>query len=414
MFLSNTPPKIVIRLKLCTVVVLYFCLFWLGCGTKQLQNITGSTPVTAYSVIQGLVTGSSILPSRSKVVSYNVSQVASESMSFSETESFIFGSESAKRIMLITEDGLILEDSVFDQYTNDGKLQYRFAGEFPKESLRLRIIDADVVYEVAVGSLSPEDEVVKIPDFDIMEAALATRMLEQTSEYKYLKNKKIGSFFESIHSVIEKRIRTHENKQLLVKNIERLGINSVGDFEIYPTNYRPYQHRNPSNPHKWEKDLFSTATESIKKASEETSQIEKPKNRPISKQLVNWITHVNLVDKDIETNLFNYSNKQVNSTNIFSRQATIKIYFTDSLSKEFRDSLIDFAQLKLELVGSRRYLFLRDLNPDFINDSTLKLDINLSMNKEQKTTLFLHHTFPELRPDEVSQAFMKINLIFYN
>ena len=52
-----------------TLIVLKFRLFalgfisllWLGCSTEQIKNITGSTPISAYSVIQGFVTGGSVI-----------------------------------------------------------------------------------------------------------------------------------------------------------------------------------------------------------------------------------------------------------------------------------------------------------------------------------------------------------------
>ena len=50
-----------IRLKLRLLIIGLVSLLWIGCSTEQMRNITGSTPLNAYSVIQGLVTGGSVL-----------------------------------------------------------------------------------------------------------------------------------------------------------------------------------------------------------------------------------------------------------------------------------------------------------------------------------------------------------------
>ena len=50
-----------IRLKFRLLIIGLVSLLWIGCSTEQMRNITGSTPLNAYSVIQGLVTGGSVL-----------------------------------------------------------------------------------------------------------------------------------------------------------------------------------------------------------------------------------------------------------------------------------------------------------------------------------------------------------------
>ena len=64
----------------------------------------------------------------------------------------------------------------------------------------LRIVQEEKIFEVAMGSLEETEEVVDVPELDLVNSALATRMMEQTREYKNLRNKGISSFVESMNS----------------------------------------------------------------------------------------------------------------------------------------------------------------------------------------------------------------------
>lgn len=392
------------------------CMFWVGCSSEQMQNVTGSTPVNAFSIIQGLVTGGSIVSSSRHQVSFSMSSAVSESSS----ESFVVEENSdqfvgpQKRISLVTEEGRLIQQGVFDRYTSDGKLHYRFVGDFPKESLRLRIIELESVFEVAMGSLPETVDIIEIPEFDMVEAALATRMLEQTSEYEVLKKKDIIQFSESLDLLIKNRVKARHDKSLLAENINRVGINSEGNFEIYSTNYNPRIHRNPMNAQVWENDLFSTEVsfDSMDTTLETSDQVIQMRPESIRKRLVNWITHATVSDhSNRELILFQKKDLSDRSPTFLNQtEITLKIFFKEVLPIEFRESLLKQARLTVEFSRKRRDLNLADLNPKFHLDNVLELQLNLksfAFQSNQFFALFLHYTFPELRPDEISQGFMR-------
>ena len=291
-------------LKLRLFLIGLVSLLWIGCSTEQMRNITGSLPVNSYSVIQGLVSGDSIISrsnssSLSKIafedgtlVDLRPSSTLDPKKDYSDNNSIIeesldnspkitvtdsitidvhqqeadsdglFTGE-PKRVSLVTDAGIILQSLIFDKYTETGKLLYRFAGDFPEDSIRLRILEEDRILEVAIGRLKNSDEIIDVPELDLVNSALATRMIEQTKQYGTLKNKGISSFVESMNSVIKLRINENPSKNLLIENINRVGINDEGNFEIYPTSYDPFKHRNPNRAKDWEKQLFDQHTSLI-------------------------------------------------------------------------------------------------------------------------------------------------------
>tara|TARA_Y100000589_G_C27178661_1_gene639777 strand:- start:481 stop:1878 length:1398 start_codon:yes stop_codon:yes gene_type:complete len=455
------------RLRFRLLIIGLVSLLWVGCSTEQMRNITGSTPLNAYSVIQGLVTGGSVFSggtksSLSSIVfegGMHVYLESSENLNsnedtadnltlISQPQNFISSPESSsvfletsttmdinkqepdeeglfagpdKIISLVTDSGIVLQTSIFNRYTASGKLHYRFAGEFPYQSLRLRIVEGEKVLEVAMGSLSEFDQVVDVPDLDLVNSTLATRMMEQTSEYKTLRHKDISSFMDSMNSIIDSRIDGKLNKNLLIENINRVGINNEGNFEIYSTNYDPFKYREPNQVKDWEKHLFHPSQEIVSEVEpyENMTKEDIPLDSSINKKLVNWIRLVSIVQPGLnkETQLFrNFDFTPHKPFPLHTTNVTLKIHFNEFLPIEFRDSLIEAGVLKVQNGDNHNNLLISDMDPVFQNTNVLELDIDLKLlaQGENKTVfIFLQHTFPNFRHNEIAQAFFKVSLEAY-
>ena len=455
-----------------TLIVLKFRLFtlgfisllWLGCSTEQIKNITGSTPISAYSVIQGFVTGGSVIsrsthsslsritledgtyvnlnPSNTTVSNSNhfgteiqtsgpntklasgditdttVNELNKEiNHQLKDSDGLLFGP--AVNISLVTDQGVVLQSATFDRYTEEGKLHYRFAGEFPSESMRLRIVEENNIFELAMGSLSESDEVVDVPELDLVNSTLATRMIEQTNQYSLLRSKDIRSFIESMNLIIRTRIDENPSKYLLIENINRVGVNNKGDLEIYPTSYDPFKFRNPDQVKSWERHLFDSNNDiSFKTNSLDNERVEDNSSKPpIRKDLVNWIRLVTLdqIGKSRDSVLFqqaDFSPQKIYST--YNKKFTLKIYFREHLPIEYRNSILNDGILRIQSGDSQHKLSISQTKVNFQEANLLELKINLSnldLNVNNKTVLiFLQHTFPDFRVDQIAQAFFKVGL----
>ncbi len=454
-----------LRLKFRLLVIGLISLLWIGCSTNQMRNITGTVPVNAYSIIQGLVTGGSIV---SRSTNYNLSRITFEDgthvdlnptssldknedysdinshvnnliikenldhdLSVEKTNSItteINHQEAdldglyigpSRNISLVTDSGIVLQTGVFDRYTETGKLHYRFTGDFPKESMRLRILEGARILEVAMGSLDKSEAVIDVPELDLVNSILATRMIEQTREYKTLKNKGISSFVESMKSLIELRITENPDKNLLIENINRVGINKEGNFQIFPTSYDPFKYRDPDQAKDWERLLFEPDKDIQFEQNPSDYEIKDDnfQKLPIKKELVNWIRLVTLIQNggNRETKLFEeFDFSAPKNYPIYNSSFTLKIFFKESLPLEFRNSLSNDGLLRIHNGDSKQNLLLSEINIKFKDANLLELEIDLSNltigTSDQPTFIFLQHTFPNFQIDKIAQAFFKVSL----
>ncbi len=459
---KNNSVKLKFRL-----IIGFVSLLWIGCSTEQMRNITGSTPLNAYSVIQGLVTGSSVI---SRETNSSLSSIAFEdgtrvnfnslenpefdekdrdnlklisqiqrNTSTSEDSSILVENNISvntnqkepdeeglfkgldRIISLVTDSGIVLQTGVFNRYTASGKLHYRFAGEFPTESLRLRVLEGENVLELAMGSLSEFDEVVNVPDLDLVNSALATRMIEQTNKYKTLKNKGISSFIESMNSIIEHKIDQSLNKHLLVENISRVGVNNEGNFEIYATNYDPFKYRQPKQVQDWEKHLFHSTQEITPRGEsfENTLSDDISTASPINKKLVNWVSSVSMTQLKLNKEIQLFKDLDFSSHSpiaLYDSKFKLKIQFKEFLPIEYRDSLINNGVLKIQKGNRQKSLFISKIKSEFTTFSILELEVDLgplSKDKNETLFIFLQHTFPKFRINQIAQAFFKFGLEAY-
>ena len=451
-------------LKFRVLLLVLISLLWIGCSTEQMQNVTGSMPVNAYSVVQGLITSGSIISRSTEaslsrivfedgtLVNLNPSDTFSSSEEYSysqqENNNIIFNHDSEDslnqqltnsnidldrqgpssdglylgpplNISLVTDLGIVLQTGTFDRYTETGKLHYRFAGDFPTESIRLRIVQEDKIFEVAMGSLEETEEVVDVPELDLVNSALATRMMEQTREYKNLRNKGIFSFVESMNSVIQRKIIENPSKSLLIENINRVGINSEGKFEIYPTSYDPFKHRNPDQAKDWEIGLFHPNTDIPLQIDSSDLEVEEDSDKKLTvkKELVNWVKKVTLkqtvMNEEIE--LFkdlDFSPQKILPVN--GKTFTLRIYFKESLPVEFRNSVLSEGILKIQNGDSQHNLPLIKINSRFQDSQVLELGIEISdlftETNNRIAFIFLQHTFPDFQTNQIAQAFFKVGV----
>ena len=95
---------------------------------------------------------------------------------------------------------------------------------------------------------------------------------------------------------------------------------------------------------------------------------------------------------------------------------TLKIHFNEFLPIEFRDSLIEFGVLKVQNGDNHNNLLISDMDPVFQNANVLELDIDLKLlaqGENKSVFIFLQHTFPNFRLNEIAQAFFKVSLEAY-
>ena len=107
-------------------------LLWIGCSTEQMQNVTGSMPVNAYSVVQGLITSGSII---SRSTEASLSRIVFEdgtlvnlnpSDTFSSSEEYSYSQQ--ENNIILDHDS---EDSLNQQLTNsnidlDARTEFRW------------------------------------------------------------------------------------------------------------------------------------------------------------------------------------------------------------------------------------------------------------------------------------------------
>ena len=222
-----------------------------------------------------------------------------------------------------------------------------------------------------------------------------------------------------MNSIIQLRINENPSKNLLIENINRVGVNNQGKFEIYPTSYDPFMFRSPEQEKNWERYLFYPNMDvSSEKNSSEDEIIEDSLNKlPIRKELVNWVRLVTFsqigINKEIQLfKQLDFSTQKLFP--IYDKTFTLKVYFQDSLPLEFRNSILNDGILRIQNGGHQSKIFLSKLNPRFSDEKELELDINLSdLVKESdnnRVFIFLQHTFPHFRVDRIAQAFFKVGL----
>ncbi|MBW7875048.1 MAG: hypothetical protein H3C47_03550 [Candidatus Cloacimonetes bacterium] len=259
--------------------VLFFVSLWFyGCNSGTVENLSGVGNLSSLSVIQGLVYSDSLR--------YSKSLVSTGVVTGTTQSSFV-----ALDIALQSESGTLIQKKSFATRQADGGYSFSFEGLFPREPIRLVIYDSDQALEIALGT--PDQKVVEVEISDFYAFALATRWLEQTSTYSEIRSLSFAQIKKTLLPLAESLKQAPGE---LIQNYHRLGVNSSGKLQIMDTTYDPVLYRAPKKKLAWESmqdegipiltevqsvDPSPVSTKATEPSTEETDTVEVIETNPI-------------------------------------------------------------------------------------------------------------------------------------
>lgn len=376
---------------LCVITVFVVLI---GCSDTGIQDTLISPTVNGYSVVRGVITDSSVrLESKSRIL---------KSVATSEESTSSIGVDMA----LMTDQGLVLQRRSFQKRNSQGNFEFLFEGEFPREALRIRVFELgafDGVYDIAIGTAASDDESITLGDYK--DAAIATRYLEQSHSYKELKKLGITSFQDTLQKVITKNTSQNEDKDLLIQNFDRLGVDDQGKLAIFSSDYSPSSKRNPSAPKPWEDRIFES--QNLEQADEQQAPVYIPTT---SKRLVNFV-HQAL---DLKDSKVLYDSRLFRQKIISQNDRTIEIVFRMIRTPliEQKTYLDDNLSLLIINGNHREQVAIKDIDSRWVNQRDLIVQLNLNSYihiASEELGIYLKDSLPS-QEDEILQVLAGIHL----
>ncbi|PCJ21408.1 MAG: hypothetical protein COB02_02125 [Candidatus Cloacimonadota bacterium] len=374
------------------VLSIFFAFVLLiGCSDTGIQDTLISPSVNGFSVIRGVVTDTSVrLQSISKSTSVSNSNINTASIGVD--------------MALMTDKGLILQRRSFQKRNNEGNFEFIFEGEFPKEALRIRVYEVSAssdVYDVAIGTASSKDQSITLKNYK--EAALATRYLEQSHSYEDLKTQSVSNFLDTLDDLILKKVHPLENKDLFIKNLNRLGVDEQGKFTIFPSNYLPSKKRAPNKPTSWEATMFNKEI-IIDEPEKEVFTLKK------NKRLVNFIYQALRVDDSKVL----YDSRLFKQKKVIQNSNEIKVIFR--MIRLPKVEQLEYINKNLSLLfinaNHRKQVSIKEFSPQWKNTRDLVLTINLNQYiyfASEELGIYLKDALPT-QEDEILQILAGIHL----
>ncbi len=226
-----------IRRKPLLFVLFFITLWFYGCNSGTVENLSGAGNLSSLSVIQGLVYSQSL--------HHSLSRASTSVVTTTTQTSFV-----ALDIALQTEKGSIIQKKSFATRQADGAYSFSFEGLFPNEPLRLVIYDSDQALEIVLGTPNSKVVEVEIPDFYAF--ALATRWLEQTNAYTEIRLKNYSQIKKTLQTLADS---LGQGTTDLITNYHRLGVNAQGLLQVMDSQYEPMLYRAPKKKVAWESKL---------------------------------------------------------------------------------------------------------------------------------------------------------------
>jgi len=404
------------RIQTAVKFVAVMCVF-IGCSADSIQDLALAPNVNAFSILRGVITDTSIRMSQSRVMKSESAIDSSSQTSTAATtttSSVIDPIEIGQvEILLVTESGQFLQRGSFP-LRSDGSIPFQFEEENRDQPLRLRVRKETRDYEIALGKLEKK-EFLELPELPLKEAALATRYLEQSHQYRDLRVMETSSFVQTLKKAIVNKVEplTDELEEL-AEQIERVGVNEEGILVVHNPGYKPKNYIAPPSKRSWEASLL----EPLKRSTPglDTSTSTNPPVVDLPRKLVNLVQMVQIQEPG-KVKLA-YQDHYYGPERIVSLSAdefTVKVSFKNSLSLEERLNLLESGELLVEIreTRQRKKISLQDLSAEFQGTRLLEIPVSLReyfLPAQAQVSLYLEHSFPESDPREINLGFFKTTL----
>ena len=395
-------------------LILLICMaFLLGCATTQVPELDFLSNTLRPVTLQGAIPNYGI--------SKNLSTVSIPE--FSLTTHSINSLPGIKIALLDDNSSLLKEEFFFPSQSDPQTISFKFSGRYARTALRIKVFkQSGVPYEIALGTIDDNASIHDLGLIEVEKEALATRVLEQSSSYRVLKNQDPKTFQKTRLEVFEKRIEPLKNWTEIASNMNSAGVDPSGNLKIFNENYDPIVFREPTVATEWELNLFQTLDlHQVEEAQSPTnSEISIDSNKENNylnqaKTITNLVKQVSVASSSPRLILYNsYDQNEPISRVINQSSVELEIYFQQALSLEHRIFLEKEGFIQIVRKGASYQILLKSLNLMWVDHSKLHIMIPFDwphFSFDETHSIILQHSLQPTNPTIIPYLFFKALIV---